>query len=459
MNSETETRPDGSPCHDPYLRCAFYGAAQTAIGVKHACILAHSPQGCELLVGTAFSWQQADYIETKSLCTKLCEDEIVHGGEQTLARTIEEARTFDVPVVFVLTACGPEIVGDDIQAVCEDMAGRVPFRLVPIECAGFRGSQYDGIDIALETILGRLIEGEGLTGAGRAGAAPIGTAPAGAGPSRAGDKSGRVQDSVVVVAPHANGNPTWQGDLAWTRATLERLGLKVLVSLTHRTPLEDIPLAARAEWSLLLTHDCGYRAVDYLHQRFGVKPLLPDLPLPIGFTGTTRWLRALGETVGRERQVEEMIDQGESFVVEQCRRRGLEIQFYNRARLAILTDATLGVPLVRMAAEDLEMEPVVVGLRSKHPKALALLAKERADLGLSPEIIPGMDVFQAKKSLADHKPDAVLGSNIEKHFARELGVRYSFRITYPESRFRMTDRAYFGYTGFLNPPTSATRAS
>jgi len=168
VNSKHDTRPDGSPCHDPYLRCAFYGAAQTAVGVKHACILAHSPQGCELLVGTAFSWQQADYIETKSLCTKLCEDEIVHGGEQTLARTIEEARTFDVPVVFVLTACGPEIVGDDIRAVCEDMAGLVPFRLVPIECAGFRGSQYDGIDIALETILGRLIEGEGL----RAGPAP-----------------------------------------------------------------------------------------------------------------------------------------------------------------------------------------------------------------------------------------------------------------------------------------------
>jgi len=118
--------------------------------------------------------------------------------------------------------------------------------------------------------------------------------------------------------------------------------------------------------------------------------------------------------------------------------------------LAVLADATLGVPLVRMAAEDLEMEPVVVGLRSKHPRALALLEKEAGALGVSPLIIPGMDVYQAKRSLAEHRPDAVLGSNIEKHFARELGIQYSFRVAYPESRFRMTDRAYFGYTGFLN---------
>lgn len=450
-----------SPCHDPYLRCAFYGAAQTAVGVSHACILAHSPQGCELLVNTAFGWQQADYIETKSLCTKLCEDEIVHGGEQTLARTIEEARAFDVPVVFVLTACGPEIVGDNIRAVCDEMAPSVPFRLVPIECAGFKGSQYDGIDLALEAIL-REVGEAGAPGAQGAG----GTATAG------------IPGTVVLIAPHANANPTWQGDLAWTKATLERVGLRVLVSLTHRTPLEDIPLAGRAEWSLVLSHDCGYRAAEDLERRHGVKPLLPEVPLPVGFAGTTRWLAALGLRLGREREAADLIDEGEKFAVEQCRRQGLEIQFFNRARVAILADATLGVPLLRVAVEDLEMEPVAVGVRSKHPRALALLESEAADLGVplrrvpagdaaqpvapgsaepisaaTPSgclVVPGLDVYGAKRVLADLRPDAALASNIERRLCQELGIQYSFRVANPVSRFRLTDRAYFGYTGFLN---------
>ncbi len=436
-------------CHDPYLRCAFYGAAQTAVGVSHACILAHSPQGCELLVGTAFGWQQADYIETKSLCTKLCEDEIVHGGEQTLARTIEEARTFDVPVVFVLTACGPEIVGDNIKAVCEDMADRVPFRLVPVECAGFKGSQYDGIDLALDTILRDV--------AGDEGASPR------TGAREAAD--GRVSGGVVIIAPHANGNPTWQGDLAWTKATLERMGLRVLVSLTHRTPLEDIPLARRAEWSLVLSHDCGYRAAEELEKSHGVKPLLAGVPLPIGFAGTTRWLGVLGETLGREKEAATLVDEGEKFAVEQCRRQGLEIQFFNRAKVAILADATLGVPLLRMAVEDLEMEPLAVGLRSKHPKALAILKAEAKELGVSLteggsaesttggagcRVIPGLDVYGAKRLLTELRPDAALASNIERHLCQEAGIRYCFRVMNPVSRFRLTDRAYFGYTGFLN---------
>ncbi len=509
-------------CHDPYLRCAFYGAAQTAVGVKHACILAHSPQGCELLVRTAFGWQQADYIETKSLCTKLCEDEIVHGGEETLARTIEEARAFSVPVVFVLTACGPEIVGDNIRAVCEEMSSEVPFRLVPIECAGYRGSQYDGVDIALDTILrevggvnDRAAEAPAAGGANdRAAEAPAaggandraaGAPAAGGANDRAAGApatgatdpaaggldaaaGGRIPGSVVLVAPHGNGNPSWPGDLAWTKATLERMGLRVLVSLTHRTPLEDIPLARRAEWSLLLSHDCGFRAVDYLDEAHGVKPLLPGVPLPIGFTGTTRWVRALGQAVGREREASAVVEEGEKLVVEQCRRNGLELQFFNGARVAILTDATLGLPLLRVAVEDLEMQPVALGLRSKNPRMLEMVEREARELGLtvkegadrpggapsaagkpcrvatepdptatetppSPSALhlyPDLDVYQAKRILATLGPDAVLASNIERHLSSEVGIQYCFRIMNPVSRFRLTDRAYFGYAGFLN---------
>jgi len=104
-------------CHDPYLRCALYGAAQATLGINGCCVLSHAPQGCNMLVNSAFGWQDADYTKTLVLCTKLCENEIVHGGEELLARTIVEVQEMDVPIVFVLSSCGPEIVGDDIIAV------------------------------------------------------------------------------------------------------------------------------------------------------------------------------------------------------------------------------------------------------------------------------------------------------------------------------------------------------
>ena len=109
------------------------------------------------MVNAAFGWQDADYTETFILSTKLCEDEIVHGGEELLARTILEAQELKVPIMFVLSSCGPEIVGDDIVAVCEDMRPQVDFEIVPIECAGFRGDQNEGTDIALDAMLRKLV--------------------------------------------------------------------------------------------------------------------------------------------------------------------------------------------------------------------------------------------------------------------------------------------------------------
>ena len=170
-------------------------------------------------------------METVTLCTKLCVDEIVHGGEEILARTIREAKDLPISALFVISACGPEIVGDDIVAVCEALQPEVKFRLVPVPSPGFRGSQYDGIDIALDAILKRLVK----------------------------DNGKKVPGSVCLIAPHANANPTWPADLAWVKQTLARMGIPVVATLTHKTPLSEIENCASAETSLLLSHDPGRR--------------------------------------------------------------------------------------------------------------------------------------------------------------------------------------------------------
>jgi nitrogenase molybdenum-iron protein alpha/beta subunit len=189
-------------------------------------------------------------METMTLCTKLCVDEIVYGGEDILARTIREVKDLPISALFVLSACGPEIVGDDIIAVCETLQPEVKFRLVPIECAGFRGSQYDGIDIALDTILKELVK----------------------------DDVEKVPGSVCLVAPHANANPTWPADLAWVKQVLSRMGIKVVATLTHQTPISEIENIASAETSLLLSHDAGQKAADYLFAEYGIEQICKGIP-------------------------------------------------------------------------------------------------------------------------------------------------------------------------------------
>jgi nitrogenase molybdenum-iron protein alpha/beta subunit len=409
-------------CHDPYLRCAFYGAAQTALGVTGCCVLAHSPQGCYQLVNSAFGWQDADYTETFTLSTKLCEDEIVHGGEELLARTILEAKELEIPILFVLSSCGPEIVGDDIVAVCEDMRTQVDFEIVPIECAGFRGDQNEGTDIALDAMLKRLDV----------------------------QPKERIQGSVCLVAPHANSNPTWAADLAWVKGILSQIGARVLATLTHDTALSELQNIAAAEGCIVLSHDAGQKAADYLAQEFGIEQLCKGMPLPVGFTNTRRWIRELGRSFGAQGAVEKLISEGERMVVEQCRRKGLEQFFMHRAPAAIVADATVGIPLLHFITEDLEMIPRLLCLRSCLTGAKEILERELSELALSPKVVYNADVYQSKLALSEVRPEVVFGSNIERHAVEELDIPFVFRLVNPISRFRIINREYFGYLGMLN---------
>jgi light-independent protochlorophyllide reductase B subunit len=415
-------KPAADKCSDPYLRCAFNGAAQTALGVRGSALLAHSPQGCEYLVNAAFASQQCDYMETVTLCTKLCVDEIVHGGEDLLARTIREAKDLPISALFVISACGPEIVGDDIVAVCEEMQPSLKFRLVPIPCAGFRGSQYAGIDIALDAMIKRLAE----------------------------EKREKIPRSVCLIAPHANANPTWTADLEWVQQVLARMGVKVVATLAHRTPLSDIENIASAETSIVLSHDAGQKAADYLSAAYGIEQVCKGMPLPIGMTNTERWLTALGERFDARETAESMVAEGERMVTSTCRRKWPMARFLYRIPAAIVADATIGIPLVRFVAEEMEMAPELVALYTSQRTVRELLERELKGLGLSPKVVYGTDVYNTRKSLAEVKPRIVFGSTIERHASEGLGITYVVEVVRMMRQFRMINREYFGYTGILN---------
>jgi nitrogenase molybdenum-iron protein alpha/beta subunit len=240
------------------------------------------------------------------------------------------------------------------------------------------------------------------------------------------------------------------GDLTWVKKMLELMGVSHIINLTHDTRSSELPAVAGAGFSLLLSHDAGQKAADYLAREFGVKQLCRDLPLPVGFTNTRRWLAALGEGLGRADVAAKLAGEGERMVIDACRRKGLEQFFMHRAPAAIVTDATVGIPLLRFINEDLEMIPRLICLRSALPAARQILQKELEDLDLAPRVILDSDVYQSRSAIGETEPEIVFGSNIERHAVEELGVPFVFRIVNPLSRFRIINREYFGYTGILN---------
>lgn len=408
---------------DPMVGCALEGAAGILAGIRDISIVIHSPQGCSATVSAAYDVHEIDFTRRKVACTRLFETDIVMGASDKLKKLIKEADSkFKTTTIFVIGTCAADIIGEDIEGLCRNIQPQVNAKLIPVMAGGFRGNSYDGIELGLNALFPFIRKQE--------------------------DK---IPNSVNLIAPQANLNPTWWADLKWVLETLEKIGIKVRAILPHDTSLEELENAGLASANILLSHDAGYKFGLKMQEVHDIPLILSDIPLPVGLTNTARWLRAVGQYFGVEEKVEEIIKEGENLAIDVLRRRGLMmIPRYRNCKVAVSADATMGIGLVRMLFEELEMIPELLFFRSSAPYSRLLLENELKDMGISPKVVFSADGYQIKQSLMDSCVDAVLGSSWEYYLAEELGIKFAFDVFNPTNRENYLNKAYFGYEGMLN---------
>lgn len=408
---------------DPVLGCALEGVASVIAGIEDVSIVIHSPQGCAATVANAYDLHEIDFTRRKIGCTRLFETDVIMGASEKLKQLIKDAdNTFNTKTMFVVGTCAADIIGEDIEGICKSMQSKVKARLIPIVAGGFRGNSYDGQDIALNAIIPLIKKSEK-----------------------------KYKNSVNIISPQANLNPTWWEDLNWVIRTLNSLGINVQAVLPHNTSMEEIENSASASANILLSHDAGYQFAKKMEKIHHIPLILSDIPLPIGTENTARWLRAIGMYFGVEDKVEQIIKEGEEKVISLLRKRALMIiPRYRNCRIAISADATMGIGLVRMLFKELEMIPEVIMIKSHREEAKKVLNWELSTLGISPKVAFSVDGYQIKKGLSDFYVDTVIGSAWEKYMAEEIGIKVAFDVLNPTNRDIYVDRAYFGYDGMLN---------
>lgn len=416
------TFQDTANSRDPMLGCALEGVAGVVAGIRDVGIVIHSPQGCAATVNAAYDRHEMDQTRRKIGCTRLFESDIIMGATDKLKKIIRQAgESFGVKVLFVVGTCSADIIGEDIEAVCRDLQPEISARLIPVIAGGFRGNVYAGMDLGLQALLPLI-----------------------------GKSAVRLKNSVNLIAPQASLNPGWQADLEWVKEILQELGIEVVTTFAHDTPLEEIERAGRAEANLLLSHEAGCDFARRMSELYGIPLILFGHPLPIGIENTGRWLRALGEYFGREEKAEEIIARGEEDATAILRRRALMmIPRYRNCRVALSADMTLGVGMVRMLFEELEMIPELLIFKSSSEQGERLLELELADMGISPKVILDADGYQIKEALKAADVDLVIGSAWEKYLAEELGIKVCFDVFSPSNRILYVNEPYFGYGGML----------
>ncbi|BBB89811.1 MAG TPA: nitrogenase component 1 [Methylomusa anaerophila] len=408
---------------DPVLSCALEGVAGIIAGIRDVSMVIHSPQGCAATVAMAYDHHEIDFTRRKIGCSRLFEADIIMGASGKLKALIKEAdQSFKTKSMFVIGTCAADIIGEDLNGLCRNLQPEISAKLIPVMAGGFRGDSYAGANLGLEALLPFIA----------------------ANPSR-------TANTVNIIAPQINLNPTWRADLAWVKTVLNCMGITVQTVVAHDITLSELENAGTAAANILLSHDVGHTFARKIQERHGIPLILADMPLPVGLKNTARWLQALGAYFNAEDAAAALIRTGEELVIDTLRRRALMIiPRYRNCKIAVVADATIGIGLVRMLYEELEMIPELLLIKSDSPYVRKLLGQELNALGIRPKVVFGADGYQIKQALATVEVDAVLGSAWEKYVAEELGIRTAFDVLAPANTDIYLDRAYFGYEGMLN---------
>ena len=132
--------------------CAFCGSRVVLYPIADALHIVHGPIGCAV-----YNWDirgalsSGPQLHRNSFSTDLQEMEIIFGGEKKLKQALGELIDLYKPkAAFVYSTCIVGVIGDDVNAVCRQVAQEKGIDVIPVASEGFRGTKKTGYMAACE---------------------------------------------------------------------------------------------------------------------------------------------------------------------------------------------------------------------------------------------------------------------------------------------------------------------
>ncbi len=270
--------------------CAFDGAKialQPIVDVAH---LVHAPLACE---GNGWDNRGAassgpDLYRT-GFTTDLTELDIVMGhGERKLFRAIREViEAHAPPAVFVYATCVTALIGDDIAAVCKAATERYGTPCIPIDVPGYVGSKNLGNKLAGEAMLAHV----------------IGTV----------EPAECTPYDINIVGDYNLSGELWQ-----VKPLLDKLGIRILGSLSADARYRQVAMMHRARVTMLVCSKALINVARKLEERYGIPFFEGSF---YGISDTSQALRTLcrmlverGADAGLTRRCEALIASEEAAI-------------------------------------------------------------------------------------------------------------------------------------------------
>lgn len=308
---------------------------------------------------------------------------------KTAAR--EACERFQPKALLVGASCTAELIQDDPGGLASTLGLNVP--VVPLELPSYQRKENWG---ASETFY-RIV---------RAMCAPLVPPP---GTPRAARAEGRAA-RCNLLGPTALGF-RHRDDVREIRGLIERMGIEVAVVAPAGASPDDLARLPEADFNVVLYPETAATAAQWLQRSFG-QPFTRTVP--IGTGATREFIAEVAALAGLDAQA--ALDHETSRA--HWYSHSVDSTYLTGKRVFVFGDATHAVAAARVASQELGFQVVGLGTYSReHAREI----REAAKLyGVEPLITD--DYLEVEAKVAELQPELVLGTQMERHIAKRLGV-------------------------------------
>ena len=328
------------------------------------------------------------------------------GGDTAglLMNSVREAyERFQPRALLVGESCTAELIQDQPGSLATGMGLPVP--VVPLELPAYSKKENWGASETFYYLVRSLLAAQ----------APNGAAP---NPAKDAADAESEQSATGQAKPRANLlGPAAMGfrcrdNIAEIRGLLRSVGVEVNVVAPEGATPEDIARIPQAEFNVCLYPEIAKTTCAWLERTFG-QPYTKTVPIGVG--ATRDFLAEVAEITGLDISAEM---RGEDRSRLPWYSRSVDSNYLTGKRVFIFGDGAHALAAARIAAEEFGF--AVVGLGSYSREFARQIRAEAEKLGIAALITD--DYLEVEKAIAKAEPELVLGTQMERHIAKRLGL-------------------------------------
>ncbi len=370
------------------------GAMRIATAMRDVHYVLHAPQG-DTYADLLFTMIERRGARPPVTYTTFQARDLGGDTADLFQRAAQDAfERFRPNAMLIGASCTGELIQDDPAGLARALG--LPIPVVPLELPSYQRKENWG---AAETFyqLVRTLAGPHAAGAVEARQA-----------ARAADPDAPVSCNILGATALGFRH---RDDVRAVIDILSALGIAVHVIAPWQASAADVARLGEADFNVVLYPEIAGLAAQWLKRNCG-QPLVSTVPIGVG--ATRDFIIEVSRLAGVDPS--DLLDQETSRLPWYS--RSVDSTYLTGKRVFIFGDATHAIAAARIASEELGFKVVGLGTYSREFARDVRDAAQRYNL----EALITDDYLEVEATIADLQPELVLGTQMERHIAKRLGL-------------------------------------